>query len=391
MDDVSTGHDFEKELQAIAQRGLFRSRVTMDSPQGTTVRLGQQELINFSSNDYLGLANDAGLRTALAAAIEQYGVGSGASPLVCGHTKAHHKLEESITDMTGRERAVLFSSGYLANLAVVATFSPGRDGAVIQDRLNHASLLDGAVLGRARLRRYRHLDLAHLEQRLASVRGDKLVVTEAVFSMDGDQAPLDQIASLCTQYRALLAVDDAHGLGVFGTKGEGSLSLFGLSEREVPLVILTFGKAVGVSGACVAGRADLIELMIQRARPYMYSTAMPPAIAAAITYSLDVIQAAADRRHRLTALIRQFRQGCQARGLPVKDSITPVQPLMIGANADAVRVSELLHSKGLLVTAIRPPTVPANMARLRITISAAHTPAQVDVLLDALAEILREG
>lgn len=341
-------------------------------------------MVNFCSNDYLGLANDQRLITAMQQAVNRFGVGSGASPLVCGHSEAHSLLERRLAEVTERDRALVFSSGYLANLAVVTTLGPGRNGMVIEDRLSHASLIDGAILSRSSLARFRHVDCASLEQQLSRGTGLKLVLTDSVFSMDGDIAPLPAIAALCKNYQALLAVDDAHGFGVLGEHGMGALSLFGLQQSEVPILILTFGKAIGVSGACVVGPEDVIEMLIQRARPYIYSTALPPSLAATVMASIDIIKSADDRRSHLFNLINIFRHGVAQLSLPVADSNTPIQPLIVGSNAEAVRISEVLNACGFLVAAIRPPTVPANSSRLRITITAAHSEEQVKQLLEAL-------
>lgn len=381
---MSTVNNFESDLRSIKTRGLFRSLQEVQGPQGPLVRIGGRELVNFCSNDYLGLANDRRLITTMQQAVERYGVGSGASPLVCGHSEAHYLLEQRVAEVTGRERALVFSSGYLANLAVVTALGPGRNGIVIEDRLSHASLIDGAILSRAKLARFRHRDCASLEQRLSADTAPKLVLTDSVFSMDGDIAPLPAIAAGCKKQHALLAVDDAHGFGVLGDHGMGALSLFGLQQADVPILILTFGKAIGVAGACVAGPAHIIEMLVQRARPYIYSTAMPSALAATVTASIDIIKAADDRRAHLANLIDIFRRGVAQLSLPVRASETPIQPLIVGSNAEALCISDELSMRGFLVAAIRPPTVPANSSRLRITLTAAHSEAQVRQLLDAL-------
>ena len=381
---MSTVINFKSVLQSIKTRGLFRSLKEVQGPQGSVVRISGRDLVNFCSNDYLGLAGDRRLISAMQRAVERYGVGSGASPLVCGRSEAHALLEQRLAQVSGRDRALVFASGYQANLAVVTALGPGRDGTVVEDRLSHASLIDGAVLSRARLVRFQHRDCASLEQRLQENGTKKLVLTDSVFSMDGDIAPLPAIAALCNKYQALLAVDDAHGFGVLGDHGMGALALFGLHQAEVPILILTFGKAAGVSGACVAGPADIIEMLIQKARPYIYSTAIPPALAATVTASIEIIKSADDRRSHLSNLINIFRRGVAQLSLPVAESITPIQPLIVGSNAEALRVSEELYARGFLVAAIRPPTVPANSSRLRITLTAAHSETQVKLLLDAL-------
>lgn len=386
MTESLPAHDFISELQLIKDRGGYRYLNQIESPQGPVISCGGRELINFCSNDYLGLANDERLVAALCRAAEKYGVGSGASPLVCGRSEAHDALEKQIAEYTGRDRALVFSSGYLANLAVVATLAPGRNGRVYEDRLNHASLIDGAILSRSRLARYKHRDTDALAAMLRNSRGRTMVISDAVFSMDGDIAPLAELAEICARYQALLAVDDAHGFGVNGDKGKGSLSLFGLEQGDVPVLILTFGKAVGVSGAGVVGPEEIIEMLIQKARPYIYSTAMPPALAAAVTESLRIIHGADTRRLHLRGLIGRFRRGIEKLSLPVMDSETPIQPLIIGDNDRAMAMSRKLYERGFLVTAIRPPTVPPNSARLRITLTAAHSEEQIDRLLEALAD-----
>lgn len=383
--------NFNSELQAIKDQGLYRSLRAIRGPQGPVVQIGNQELLNFCSNDYLGMANDERLVAAMHRAVEQYGVGSGASPLVCGRSEAHQALERQLAEDTGRDRALIFSSGYAANLALVAALSPGRNSCVIEDRLNHASLLDGAILGRSKLVRYKHRDLDSLARQLARTTAKKLVLTDAVFSMDGDLAPLTEIAGLCSKFQALLAVDDAHGFGVLGEHGMGSVRNHGLTQDDVPVLVLTFGKAVGVAGACIAGRADVIEMLIQKARPYIYSTAMPPALAVTVRASLDILKAADGSRDHLQDLINTFRQGAQERALPLQDSDTPIQPLIVGSSEEAMRISAELLRNGILVAAIRPPTVPRNSSRLRITLTAAHTKTQVQRLLEALVNIMTPG
>lgn len=387
---MTTAVNFNSELEAIKEQGLFRELREVQGPQGPTVVIGDRALLNFCSNDYLGMANDKRLCDVMHGAIDRYGIGSGASPLVCGRSEAHQILEQRIAAESGRDRALVFTSGYAANLALVTALGPGRNGRVIEDRLNHASMIDGAILSRARLVRYRHADMASLEQVLSSSPDKKLVLTDAVFSMDGDIAPLQEVAALCTKYDGLLAVDDAHGYGVLGKQGTGTLSVFGLDQDAVPLLTVTFGKAIGVSGACVAGRSDLIEMLIQKARPYIYSTAMPPALAATITACIEFIRADEARRTHLYRLINLFKNGARQLQLPVQNSDTPIQPIIVGASDEAVRISTGLLQLGILVTAIRPPTVPANSSRLRITLTAAHTEEQVNRLLEALSVVFRK-
>lgn len=374
-----------ERLAEIERQGLYRRRRVLDSPQGPEVVVDGRRLINFCSNDYLGLANDPAVVAALREGAARYGVGSGAAHLVCGHGRAHHELEAELADFTGRDRALLFSTGYMANLGVVSAMT-GRGDAVFEDRLNHASLVDGARLSGARLRRYAHADAAALAEVMgAGAPGAGLIASDGVFSMDGDLAPVPGLARVAREQGAWLLIDDAHGLGVLGARGGGLLEQQGLSQDEVPILVGTLGKAFGTFGAFVAGRTELIEWLVQRARTYIYTTALPPAVAVATRKALKLARLDAWRRERLNALIARFRGGACHLGLPLLDSATPIQPLLIGGNAAALRASDALLAAGFLVGAIRPPTVPAGTARLRITLTAAHTEAQVDRLLDTLA------
>lgn len=377
---------------ALAQReadGLYRSRRIVGGPQGPEMVVDGRRILTFCSNDYLGLAADPRVAEAMREGIARYGVGAGAAHLINGHSHAHHALEEELADFTGRERALLFSTGYMANLGVISALV-GRADTVLEDRLNHASLIDGGVLARARLKRYAHADPVQLGELLGAAAGRRLVVSDGVFSMDGDVAPLPGLSEQCARHAAWLMVDDAHGLGVVGPEGRGSVSAAGLDASQVPILVGTLGKALGTAGAFVAGSRDLIETLIQQARPYVYTTAMPPAIAAATRASLRLCRAESFRRERLGALIRRFRDGGQRLGLPLMSSDTPIQPILLGDTTLATRWSELLYRKGVLVTAIRPPTVPEGGARLRVTLSAAHTQAHIDALLAVLEETARD-
>ncbi|MEN8175820.1 MAG: 8-amino-7-oxononanoate synthase [Pseudomonadota bacterium] len=374
------------ELAQREQQQLYRSRRVVEGLPAVEALVDGRPLLTFCSNDYLGLAGDARVRSALQRGAERYGVGSTAAHLVSGHTRAHHALEEELAEFTGRERALLFSTGYMANLGVIASLV-GRGGAVVEDRLNHASLIDGARLSRGKLLRYGHADADACGARLAELAGDTLVATDGVFSMDGDLAPLPELAKTCRRHGAWMLVDDAHGIGVLGKGGRGSLSHFGLTTADVPVLMGTLGKALGTFGAFVAGSEELVETLIQSARPYIYTTAPPPAVAEATRESLRRVQQDEWRRHRLNSLIAQFRGGAAQLGLPLMDSNTPIQPLMAGSAERALAWSSALESAGILVIAIRPPTVPVGAARLRITLSAAHTEAQVDRLLDALQSL----
>jgi 8-amino-7-oxononanoate synthase len=378
-----------EELAARRAAGLHRGRRTLDTPQGSVVSVDGRELLSFCSNDYLGLANDPRVVEALREGAARYGAGSGASHLVSGHSRAHHELEEELAVFTGRPRALLFSGGYAANLGVISALAR-RGDAVFQDRLNHASLLDGGLLSGARFQRFLHGDAADLDARLARSRARrKLVAVDGVFSMDGDEAPLAELAASCARHGALLFVDDAHGFGVLGTRGAGTLDEQGIDATAVPLLMATLGKALGVAGAFVAGSEELIETLVQYARTYVYTTAMPPALAVAASASLAIVREEPWRRAHLLSLVRRFRRGALELGLHLPPSQTPIQPLLLGEAATAVRWSERLLERGLLVPAIRPPTVPQGRSRLRVTLSAAHTTVQVDRLLQALAEISR--
>ncbi|ATP48181.1 8-amino-7-oxononanoate synthase [Pseudomonas putida] len=364
---------------------LYRQRPLLESPQGPEVVVDGQPLLAFCSNDYLGLANHPEVIAAWQAGAERWGVGGGASHLVVGHSTPHHQVEEALAELTGRPRALLFSTGYMANLGAI-TALVGQGDTVLQDRLNHASLLDGGLLSGARFNRYLHNDPASLESRLDKAVGNTLVVTDGVFSMDGDLADLPALAKVARARGAWLMVDDAHGLGTLGAQGGGIVEHFGLGIDDVPVLIGTLGKACGTAGAFVAGSEALIEALVQFARPYIYTTSQPPALACATLKSLELLRRETWRREHLGALIRQFRLGAEQIGLQLMDSPTPIQPILIGDSAQALRLSQMLRERGLLVTAIRPPTVPAGSARLRVTLSAAHSEAQVQLLLNALAE-----
>ncbi|MEO6187146.1 MAG: 8-amino-7-oxononanoate synthase [Steroidobacteraceae bacterium] len=348
--------------------------------------LDGQRLVNFCSNDYLGIAGDARVVAAMQSAAAKWGAGAGAAHLVTGHTQEHHALEEELAAFTGREAALLFSTGYMANVGVIAALA-ARGEVVVQDRFNHASLLDGARQSGARLLRYRHGDAQDAERVLASTDGKTtLIATDGVFSMDGDLAPLAQLAGLATRHDAWLLVDDAHGLGVLGGSGRGSLELAGLDATQVPLLVGTLGKACGSFGAFVAGAREVVDLILQRARSYIYTTALPPAVAAATRAALKIVAEESWRRERLATLIGMFCRGAEQRGLPLLPSSTAIQPLLVPGAARCVTASQALLARGYWVSAIRSPTVPAGTERLRVTLSAGHTEAQVQGLLDALQE-----
>jgi 8-amino-7-oxononanoate synthase len=371
----------------IAEReraGLLRRARTVDSVQGARVRIDNRELLNFCSNDYLGLAQDPRIVEAMRKAANECGVGSTAAHLVCGHRREHARLEEALCEWTGREAAMLFSSGWLANLGTMQALLD-RDIVCVQDKLNHASLLDAAQLAGAMLKRYPHNDAGGAARQLAGV-SDKpaLLATDGVFSMDGDMAPLRELAALCKREGASLMVDDAHGLGVLGARGAGSVREADLGQDDVPVLMATLGKALGCTGAFVAGRRELIDGLTQFARTFVYTTAMPPALAAAAHEAVRIARSEDWRRDKLRALIARFRTGAAQLGLPLLESRSAIQPIVLGDADRAVAASRVLEDAGFLVTAIRPPTVPAGKARLRVTLSAAHEADDVDRLLEAL-------
>jgi len=373
------------------QQHLYRSRKVIDSPQDVELQCDGNPLLSFCSNDYLGLANHPALINALKEGAERYGVGSGASHLVTGHSHAHHALEEALAEFTQRPRALLFSSGYMANLGVISTLA-NKQSNIHEDRLNHASLIDAARLSGATMRRYPHNDIEALNRRLKKPNNDhSFIITDGVFSMDGDIAPLPQVVASASKHHATLMVDDAHGLGVIGKHGRGSIEHCDLSSHEVPILVGTLGKALGTSGAFVAGSEELIETLIQQARTYIYTTALPPAVAHATLASLELIATEAWRREQLQTLIKQFRRGAEQLGFDLMPSITPIQPLVIGDAGEALRISEQLQQQGILIGAIRPPTVPENTSRLRITFSANHSEQHVEQLLSALANVIQRN
>ena len=377
-------HQLQQKLDERMEQSLYRQRRVVESPQGVEIDIDEKHYLSFSSNDYLGLANHPELISAFHDGLNRWGAGSGAAHLVTGHSAAHHALEEELAEFLGYPRVLLFSSGYLANLGLQQALL-GRGDRVIHDRLNHASLLDGARLSGAKLVRFSHKDIAALEGRLAEKgTGRVLVATDGLFSMDGDVAPLPAIAGECRCAAAALVVDDAHGIGVHGPEGRGTVAKFGLGEPEVPVLMGTLGKAFGLSGAFVAGSDSLVETLIQQARTYIYTTAPPPAQAEAARMALRLVRSGDERRERLRTLIQRFRSGATELGLDLMSSDTPIQPLMVGDSSSAVELSKSLQKHGILVTPIRPPTVPDGSARLRITFSANHTEEHVDRLLEAL-------
>lgn len=381
--------ELKTELDQRVADGLHRSRRLLDSAQSTQVEVDGRQLLSFCSNDYLGLANHPQLIAALQQATAQAGVGSGASHLVTGHHRLHDELEQALAAFTGLPAALLLSTGYMANLAIITALL-GRGDTVFADKLNHASLNDAAVLSRADFKRYAHNDLAALEALLkASTAPRKLVAVDAVFSMDGDLAPVPELLALCEQYDAWLLLDDAHGFGVLGEQGRGILSHYRLASPRI-IYMATLGKAAGVFGAFVAGDSVVIDYLLQKARSYIYTTATPPALSAAVLAALKIIEREDERRLHLHKLIGLLKSELRLQHWQLMPSITAIQPLVIGSNHNALRLSEHLLAAGILVPAIRPPTVPANSARLRISLSAAHSEDDVLRLVAALQTVKRD-
>lgn len=381
--------DLQARLEQRLESGLYRSRRTLDGAQQACCYVDGKALINFSSNDYLGLANSCEARVALTNAAAIYGYGSGASHLISGHQRPHETLEKNLAEFVERDAAVTFSTGYMANLAILQTLA-GKGDVIIADKLNHASLIDGARLSQADSLRYPHCDLNALENRLKKAPQNKFVVTDSVFSMDGDIAPLDVIAELCDKYQAILIVDDAHGFGVLGKQGRGCGEYFGLNQKQLPVLMSTLGKSLGGFGAFISGEQQLVDYLIQFARSYIYTTAMPAVNAAANLANLQVMSQSSERINQLKQNIEYFRHQCALTKLKLENSTTAIQPLLIGENQRLMAINEILLSHGLLVGAIRPPTVPQNSARLRITITATHTAEQIDLLIKTLNTALEK-
>lgn len=363
----------------------------VDGPQAIELSIEGKKYINFCSNDYLGHAAHPRVVEAFIKGAQTYGVGSGASHLITGHSRAHHELEERIAAFVQRPRALLFSTGYMANLGVISALCE-RGDQVLEDRLNHASLLDGALLSQARLQRYQHADANDLAHKLAAGKAtNRLIASDGVFSMDGDLAPVNELARLAREHDAWLLIDDAHGLGVLGEQGRGVLEVCKVAQEQSPILMGTLGKALGTFGAFVAGEVDLIETLIQKSRSYIYTTALPPAVAAATLASLALLEREAWRRARLHENIVLFRQLAQQASLQVMDSPGAIQPVLVGEVTRCLHLSDMLKTQGLLVSAIRPPTVPRGTARLRITLCANHTSTQIEQLVTVLAEAMAEG
>ena len=384
---MSLDEKLKNDLAARQSEHLYRSRKLLESPQSAEPIIDGKKVLSFCSNDYLGLANHPEVIKSFKQAADNYGVGSGSAHLVSGHSVEHHLLEEELADFMCTERALLFSTGYMANIGVISALCD-RHSEIYEDKINHASLLDAALLSRAKRFRYSHLDTENLKNRLAKTDNDnKFIVSDGVFSMDGDLAPLDKLVKLSKENSATLMVDDAHGIGVMGNKGRGVIEHFNIDAVEVPVLVGTLGKAFGTAGAFVAGSEVLIESLIQKSRSYIFTTAMPAAVAAATRTSLNLIEKENWRREKLQSLINQFRQGAADLGLNLIDSITAIQPIIIGSSEQTLRLSEKLLEKNILISAIRPPTVAEGSARLRVTFSATHTEEHVNKLLSVLSEL----
>lgn len=381
--------NFAEEIATRKEQGLYRVRKRIETAQGPIIKINGQEYLNFSSNDYLGLANNASLKECMKQAIDSYGIGAGSSQLIAGHLTPHYEVEKKLADFLKRDSALIFPTGYQANLAIAsAVIDSGT--VVLQDKLNHASLIDAAQLSKGKLVRYRHKDTGHLKTLLEKHKQQKLVVmTDGVFSMDGDIAPLQEIVSLCETYNAFLAVDDAHGLGVVGGTGAGVLEKLKLTQKQVPLLIGTFGKSFGASGAFVSGDQLLIDTFIQKARTYIYTTAMLPALAATISRAIDLVSTGNALREKINELINHYKTLIHESGLPKVQSDTVIQPLIIGDAKASVGLSDALYDTNILALAIRPPTVPKNSSRLRISLTATHSKEQVATLVSAIKNNIR--
>ncbi len=380
--------NLQQQLDQRAALGLLRKRQMVQSPQSPNIVVDGKSYLSFCSNDYLGLSCHPDLIAALADSASKYGVGAGAAHLVSGHFQVHQQLEHTLANYIGKPQALLFSTGYMANLGVVQALV-GKGDHVFADKLNHASLNDAMTLSRATVRRYRHNDIAHLGVLLAAAgNGRKLVITDAVFSMDGDLALLPELLALCEEHDAWLYVDDAHGFGVLGKQGRGTVSHYNLNSQRI-IHMATLGKAAGVFGAFVAADQVVIDTLVNHAHSYVYTTATPPALSGALLASLGLIERGEERRLHLQRLIAELRGGLRDLPWQLMPSATPIQPLVIGDNQAALRLSSGLRERGIWVAAIRPPTVPQGTARLRITLSAAHTEAEVARLLEALHDLAR--
>ena len=381
--------EFPARIAALDDAHLRRQRRAVVPAEGAHLRVDGAPMLAFCSNDYLGLAAHPALAEAACAGTREFGVGSGGSPLVSGHSLANAALEDDLARFVQLPRALYFYAGYATNIGIVPALV-GAGDALFSDALNHACLIDGARLAGCELKRYPHADVeAAMRQLMARRDGAAMLATDGVFSMDGDAAPLADLALVARTQDALLYVDDAHGIGVLGPEGRGSLAVAGLGAREVPLLLVPLGKAFGGQGAVLMGSDALIGHVAETARPYLFSTAPAPAMAAAMRASLRLIRKESWRRAKLASVVMRFRRGASALGLPLQESFTPIQPIVLGDNASALAAARALEERGYLVTAIRPPTVPEGQARLRVTLSVDHGEADVDGLLAALSEAVK--
>lgn len=378
------------EINQRKAKGLFRARQVVNSAQGPLITIDDEEFLNFSSNDYLGFANHAELKSCMIEAINKYGVGSGSSQLLVGHLTPHKLLEEKLSGFLNREAALVFPTGYHANLAIASVLID-TNTIILQDKLNHASLIDSALLSSGKLVRYRHNDVGHLKSLLEKYKqNDLIVMTDGVFSMDGDYALLIEMVDLCKTYNALLVVDDAHGIGVLGDTGAGLLEELKLDQKQVPLLIGTFGKSFGASGAFVSGSSMYVEAFIQKARTYIYTTALLPSIAATMLHVIDLVVNGNHLRKHIKDLISLYKKSIKESGLKVSESKSHIQPLIIGEAGKTLAISKALYEKKILAPAIRPPTVPKETSRLRISITAAHKRDQVERLVCTIKDILND-
>ncbi len=382
--------DLVGEINNRKRDGLYRTRRTISSAQGPVVLINDKEYLNFSSNDYLGLANSDILKAVMVEAVNEYGLGSGSSQLVMGHSVAHQLLEYKLAEFLNRDAALVFSSGYMANLAIASVLIDSNT-IILQDKLNHASLIDAGRLSNGKLVRYRHSDIDHLKTLLEKYKLNNLVVmTDGVFSMDGDFAPVAEIVSLCKTYNAVLIIDDAHGLGVLGDTGAGLLELENLDQSQVPLLIGTFGKSFGGCGAFVSGSAIFVDAFIQKARTYIYTTAMLPSIAAAMTQAVEVVANADEHRKNLCSLVELFKELMREENLDASVSSSHIQPFIVGSADETLELSDALFQNNILAAAIRPPTVPKNTSRLRLSFTAAHNKKQIACLVQEIKNNLNE-
>ena len=379
--------NIDSEIKKLKEQGLFRERKIITSPQGAQISVCGKKFLNFSSNDYLGFANNEELKRCMIDAINKHGIGSGSSQLMTGHVKAHRTLEKKLSSFFNKQAALVFSSGYHANLAVASALI-NKNTIIIQDKLNHASLVDAAALSKGRLVRYRHKDLAHLEKILEKHKEqEQIIMTDGVFSMDGDYAPLAEISKMCRKYNALLIVDDAHGIGVLGKRGAGLAEEFDV-ENEIDLLIGTFGKSFGASGAFIAGSEAIIEAFIQKARTYIYTTALLPSLAATITQAVDLVEKSDNKRAHIKHLVKSYKESAINLDLPITNSPNHIQPMIFGCAKETDKISRALYKKNILASAIRPPTVPKGTSRLRISLTALHTKENISLLLNTISEIL---